>query len=401
MRSVNHRCPSCGVERMSVFYQVGNVPVNSVLLVNHRQEALDFQRGEIALAVCPACGFISNIAFDEALTQYTARYEATQGYSPTFNKFHRALAQDLIDRYDLHGKDIIEIGCDKGDFITMLAEMGDNRGVGFDPAYVPGRHPSVAADRLTFIPDFYSEKYTDYRADFICCKMTLEHIPNVGEFVATVRRSIGDNHQTIVFFQIPNAQYVLCDVAFWDIYYEHCSYFTKGSLARLFRRAGFEVRDLWTAYDNQYLMIEARPLPEPEFPGSNSLMTLPDEEAPTETLAMVVYFVEHYEAKRAEWRAALAEWKAAAKKVVLWGGGSKGVAFLTTLDQSLDDIAYAVDINPIKHGTFMAGTGQEIVSPEFLKTYRPDVVIIMNPVYLAEITADLTALGLSPEIRTL
>ena len=80
---------------------------------------------------------------------------------------------------------------------------------------------------------------------------------------------------------------------------------------------------------------------------------------------------------------------------------SKGVAFLTTLGQSIDDIAYAVDINPIKHGTFMAGTGQEIVAPEFLREYRPDVVVIMNPVYRAEVTADLSALGLSPQIETL
>jgi hypothetical protein len=381
---------------MAVFYEVNNVPVNSVLLVMSQEEALNFQTGDITLAACPACGFVSNITFDEKLTQYSARYEATQGCSPTFNKFHRALAQDLIDRYDLHGKDIIEIGCDKGDFITMLAEMGDNRGVGFDPAYVPGRHPSPAADRLTFIPDFYSEKYSDYHADFICCKMTLEHIPNVGEFVATVRRSIGDRPDTVVFFQIPNARYVLSDVAFWDIYYEHCSYFTRGSLARLFRRAGFEVKDLWTAYDDQYLMIEAQPAA-----GAPDLTPLNGEESPVGALRMVDYFVEHYKAKREEWRRELARMKAQGQKVVLWGGGSKGVSFLTTLGLSLDDIAYAVDINPIKTGTFMAGTGQEIVAPEFLMTYRPDVVIIMNPVYRAEVTADLTAMGLSPEIRTL
>ena len=116
---------------------------------------------------------------------------------------------------------------------------------------------------------------------------------------------------------------------------------------------------------------------------------------------MVRYFVEHYTAKHDQWRTALADWRATGRRVVLWGGGSKGVAFLTTLSQTRDDIAYAVDINPIKHGTFMAGTGQEIIAPESLKIYRPDVVIIMNPVYRAEVTADPTPLGLSPEILTL
>jgi hypothetical protein len=395
MRLVDHPCPSCDSPWMSVFYEVADVPVNSVLLVMTQAGALDFQTGDISLAVCPACGFISNIRFDERLTQYTERYEATQGFSPTFNRFHRALAQDLIDRYDLRDKDIIEIGCDKGDFITMLCEMGNNRGVGFDPAYVPGRHPSVVADQLTFIADYYSEKYTDYHADFVCCKMTLEHVPNTAEFMSTVRRSIGNKLDTTVFFQIPNARYVLCEVAFWDIYYEHCSYFTKGSLARLFRQSGFDIMDLWTAYDDQYLMIEARPAE--GLPESGSL---PGEESAVETLRDVAYFVEHYEAKRAKWRKELTRMKAGGKKVVLWGGGSKGVAFLTTLSLSLDDIAYAVDINPNKTGTYMAGTGQEIVSPDFLISYRPDVVIIMNPVYLQEITHDLAGMGITPEILT-
>ena len=118
-------------------------------------------------------------------------------------------------------------------------------------------------------------------------------------------------------------------------------------------------------------------------------------------MADVAYFIEHYEAKRAEWRKKLAGWKASGKKVVLWGGGSKGVAFLTTLGLTLDDVEYAVDINPIKTGTFMAGTGQEIIAPAFLQQYRPDVVVIMNPVYRAEITSDLTEMGLSPVIETM
>jgi hypothetical protein len=49
----------------------------------------------------------------------------------------------------------------------------------------------------------------------------------------------------------------------------------------------------------------------------------------------------------------------------------------------------------------MSGTGQKIVGPESLKHYRPDTVIIMNPIYRDEIAKDLAALGLAPEIITL
>ena len=57
-----------------------------------------------------------------------------------------------------------------------------------------------------------------------------------------------------------------------------------------------------------------------------------------------------------------------------------------------------MDINPHKHGKFMPGTGQQIVAPEFLREYAPDLVIVMNPVYAGEIGADLKRLGIGAEV---
>ncbi len=392
MKSVQTVCPNCGAKEISVFYEVENVPTNSVLLLSTQKEAINFPTGDIHLGICHHCGFFYNTSFNPTLTEYSAKYEATQGYSPTFNKFHKKLAQDLIDKFDLHQKSIIEIGCDKGDFITMLCEMGNNHGIGFDPAYVPGRHPTKVADQLSFIADYYSEKYADHKADFICCKMTLEHIPETAVFLKTIRRSIG-NQNSAVFFQIPNGDYVLDDLAFWDVYYEHCSYFTKGSLAYLFQLTGFDVLDLWTDYDDQYLMIEARPRQDAatKFTSTGAATTMQKVEQFKAGVAQL----------RSDWQRKLAEIKASNQKFVLWGGGSKGVAFLTTLGLTLDDIQYVVDINPTKTGTFMAGTGQEIVAPEYLKIIRPDVVIIMNPIYTQEISSDLHDMGLFPKILTM
>ena len=284
-------------------------------------------------------------------------------------------------------KEIIEIGCGKGEFISLLCELGNNRGFGFDPAYISERNKSSAKDRVTFIKDFYSEKYVNYHADFVCCKMTLEHIPNTLEFMRIVRRSIGDRLDTLVFFQVPDMLRILKDKGFWDVYYEHCSYFTAGSLARLFRKAGFDVLDLYRVYDDQYLVIEARPV------NGISTTVLPKEESIGEISHLVEQFEIRINRIFSSWRETLLK----GKKVVLWGGGSKGVAFLTTL-QFYEEVDYAVDINPFKHGTYMAGTAQEIVSPAFLKEYNPDLVIIMNPIYREEISKDLNQLGLNPEI---
>jgi SAM-dependent methyltransferase len=378
---------------MSAFYEVNEAPVHSVLLMRTREKALAYPTGTIRLGLCEKCGFVSNVAFDPSLHEYSEDYEATQSYSPTFNKFNHALAQRLIDTYDLQHKTIIEIGCGHGEFLILLSELGPNEGVGFDPAYLEDRIQHPAKERITFVQDFYSEKYADVQGDFIVCKMTLEHIPDTADFLATVRRSIGNRIGTRVFFQIPNASYVMRDVAFWDIYYEHCSYFSKASLAYLFLQSGFDVLDLFTDYDDQYLMIEASAVE------GQGRMAQPMRPLLDELFNDVAFFKANVQERLANWRATLDMLHHEGQKVVLWGSGSKGVAFLTTLNVS-DEIEYVVDINPNKHGTFMAGTGQEIVGPEFLQGYRPDVVIIMNPIYSPEISSQLAAMGLSVEVLT-
>jgi len=233
-------CKSCGSREMEVFYELRSVPVHSVLLMPTRDKALNYPKGDVLLGFCQNCAFISNVAFDESMLEYSSAYEETQGFSPTFNIFHKKLAKYLIDRYDLHRRDIIEIGCGKGEFLNLLCELGDNQGFGFDPAYVSERNSSPAKNQITFIKDFYSEKYAHFKSDLICCKMTLEHIPDTCSFLNMIRHTLSDHTDTIVFFQVPDVMRILRDLAFWDIYYEHCSYFSSGSLARLFRKCGFE-----------------------------------------------------------------------------------------------------------------------------------------------------------------
>ena len=388
-------CPSCKTGKMEVFHQVVAVPSNSCILLGSGEEAAAYPHGEICLGFCPKCGFISNMAFEPRLTEYSGRYEETQGFSPTFNRFHRALAERLIDRYDLHGKDIIEIGCGKGEFLMLLCELGGNRGVGFDPGVHVDRIEGSAAERVRFIADFYSEEYAGYQGDFVACKMTLEHIHPTGDFIATVRAAIGERVGTNVFFQIPEAMRILSDCAFEDIYYEHCSYFSPGSLARLFRANGFEVMSLDTEYTGQYLTIEALAV---ELPVDQEPLAAEDDMAVLSEL--VRSFPERFEAKRRVWEERLRRYRKGQGKVVLWGAGSKAVAFLSTLGAETV-VSYGVDINPYRQGHFLPGTGLPIVAPDFLAKYRPDVVIVMNPVYREEIVEALSLMGLDPEILTL
>lgn len=387
------QCPNCLSQGMSRFYHVANVPCHSCLLMPTRDAAINYPRGEIELGFCPACAFVGNVRFDASLHEYSTRYEETQGFSPTFNAFAKQLALDCINRYNVRNKTVLEIGCGKGEFLALMCELGPNKGIGIDPAYVPTRMNSSAAGRIEFIQDFYGPKYSHLGGDFICCRHTLEHIPDTYNFMKLIREAIGDKTESDVFFELPDATTtVFQPLGFWDVYYEHCTYFSAGSLARVFRATGFDPYQLERCYGEQYLLIGAKPVERASSP------LLPLEDDLHDVRRQVVRFAEHVMRRRAQWRREVEEIIGRGEKVVIWGSGSKGVAFLTTLGITEDMIPYAVDINPFKHGKFMPGSGQEIVSPERLIEYRPDHVIVMNPIYCNEIRANLAKLGVSAEL---
>jgi SAM-dependent methyltransferase len=376
---------------MSAFYEVKNIPVHSVLLMPTRERALGYPRRDLKLGFCPACGFISNTVFDSSVHEYSTSCEESQGFSPTFNAFAKALARRWVQQYGLAGKSVLEIGCGKGEFLALLVEMGMGRGIGIDPAFIPERLNTPVASRLEFIQDLYSERYTHLTADVVCCRHTLEHISPTSEFMRTVRRTIGDRPETLLLFELPDARRVLREAAFWDIYYEHCSYFTTGSLARLFRRHGFDLLELELEYDGQYIVIAGRPSTsagQPLLPGESDLDALTAE---------VAAFPERVRKIKEGWLSRINKLHAAGKRIVVWGGGSKAVSFLTTLGLK-QQIAFVVDINPHKHGKFTPGTGHAVNSPETLKELRPDAVILMNPVYVKEVDEMLGRMGLKPEI---
>lgn len=383
-------CPSCSTRGLELFHEQKEIPVHSCRLVSTADEALAFPRGSLALGFCRNCGFITNVAYDGSLQDYSVAYEETQGFSPRFQSFAQELAARWVDEFDLRGRNIMEIGCGKGEFLAAMCELGGSSGIGIDPSYAEERLPDEQTRRLTFLRELFSEKHVNLPADAIVCRHTLEHIQPVKEFMQLVRRAAGQTPRAAVLFELPDVVRVLREVAFWDIYYEHCSYFSSGSLARLFRRTGFDVLDVGLEYDGQYIILEAR-LGELSTPPSSL------EESVAELAEEVDRFRRRFDETLRHWRDLLAETAGGGRRAVIWGAGSKGVSFLTTL--GIDhEIAYAVDINPHKQGKFMPATGQPIVAPQFLEQHPPDLVIAMNSIYLDEIGAQLSAMNLHPRL---
>lgn len=384
-------CPNCAGRGMSPFFAVDDIPVHSTLLLDSAAEAMAYPRSDLRLGFCPACGFIANTVFDPRVHEYSPRCEESQAFSPTFNAFAQSLAQRWVERYGVRGKTIVEIGCGKGDFLMLICDAGNNRGIGIDPSSQPQRIPPEFRERVRFIQELYGDQHASLPADAVLCRHTLEHIAPTGEFLRTIRRVIGDRKDVVVLFELPDVTRVLREGAFWDIYYEHCSYFTLGSLARLFRASGFDIVELERDYGDQYSLIAARPADAPTPP------QLPAEEDLEQTARDVQQFRRAAAEQMERWRSEVLGRVQRGQRVVLWGALSKAVSFLTTLGLQ-SAIEYVVDINTYRQGKYMPGTSQLIVAPKFLVDYRPDLVIAMNPIYRDEIRRDLDSMGVTADL---
>ena len=63
--------------------------------------------------------------------------------------------------------------------------------------------PAAPIKGITFVRDYYSEKYADYPADFVCCRHVLEHIQDPRAFINVVKGAVTDKN-VVVFFEVPN-----------------------------------------------------------------------------------------------------------------------------------------------------------------------------------------------------
>ena len=239
---------------------------------------------------------------------------------------------------------------------------------------------------IELISGVFDERFMDTEAAALICRHTLEHVPEVSTFLGHVA-SWARRHRAVVLFEVPDTERILHETAFWDVYYEHCNYFTTESLRSSFEIAGLAPLGERMVYDGQYLIIEAR------APGAG-------RERPGPEVERIGRLADEFGAA-AERSIAAADTRlhelAQNGPLLLWQAGSKAVALLSSI-RSPGDVAALVDANPGKHGSFVIGTGHRIIGPQDVAAVSPATIVVMNPTYVEEISELMTHAGVDTTI---
>jgi hypothetical protein len=381
-------CPVCDRPCDAPFLTRERVCVHQNLVVDTPEAARALRAGTLALHACAGCGFVFNGTFDPGLLQYGAAYDNTQTCSPTFQRHVEDRADHIVHERGVRNATIVEVGCGNGSFLSSLAwRDSGNRGVGFDPSYAG---PDTAVDgRVRFERRFYDETAGVLDADAIVCRHVIEHVPRPVELLRTVRRTIGESRAQI-FFETPCVEWILRNEIVWDFFYEHCSYFTAGSLAHAFERAGFCADSVTHVFGGQYLWAEGHPAAAPSSPsgGTSRIVELARQYAEREAAILSAL---HERVKDVSRRG----------PVAIWGAAAKGVTLANLIDPDASLIACSIDINPNKQGKFLPGTAHPIVGPGDIGTLGVRTALVTNPNYFEENSRIVRTAGLNLDLVNL
>lgn len=371
-------CPGCGGAELTGPHVVPSQPVVQNYRFPDISSAQNVQRADLFLRQCTRCGLIFNQAFDAGLVPYDERYENSQCHSGAFKRHMEQTIKRAMAKIPVQGAKILEIGCGKGDFLRMICEKAQARGMGYDTTYEGPPH--FETPLIDFHSEYLSARDIDQAYDLVLCRHVVEHVPRIGSFLKEIHAIATAAGSPRVLLETPAFEWIQNQGSFWDVFYEHCNYFSKSCLSSLCQRSGFKIMDHRATFGEQYQVIEVRPLGHaapPDYKGIES-------EADLTAFAKIVHQSKSHLLQRLEQAGARRGW-------AVWGAGGKGVALVNQLDFPAP--SFVIDANPAKQGCVIPGSAVPVVAPGHPDILNLSAVLIANPNYFEEIKLSLDALG--------
>jgi len=337
-----------------ILYKMSGVPVFQNVIYPTADKARSVLTGDVCLVQCPDTGLVYNAAFDSDLVDYDAGYQNEQALSPTFQA-HLESTLDLLCTHFIELSSGVEIGCGKGHFLEMALDR-ELTLTGYDPAY-QGTNPRV-------VREYFQAGIHQPDADYFVLRHVLEHIQDPWSFLQHL--SEGVKSSCLVYIEVPAFEWIIENDAFYDVFYEHCNYFTRASLAGKFG----SVRDSGYCFGGQYLYVIA------------DLSTFSQRRSFDGELYEGLVFSERIERTLVS--------LSNGRRNYIWGAGAKGVTMSNLLLERSVAVEAIVDINPAKQGGYVGKSAIPVLSPEAaIPQMEGGNVLIMNPNYAAEIAAQL------------
>jgi SAM-dependent methyltransferase len=320
---------------------------------------------------CLMCDTIQ-LADDLPPEEYADDYQRDITFSWSAQIHAKAYAMELT----MHNPtSFIEIGCGSGMFSGYMKNM--NKGM-LQIAYEPSKAAyKKAKDRgLEVINDFYGEDAPDASStaealkaprnpaqgssylptapyDSFAIRFVLEHLSDPVSLLRKLNAQLADG--AIGLIEVPNADKQLREGRWHGFFREHTFYFTVRTLTNLLYRCGFDVVDLRTPHNEEFITVIVRKHP-------HTPMLIADHTFKVKTYA--------------------------------WGASGEAAVWLA----NTTGISLVIDSDREKQDMVISGCRLPILPPSILTADPPELLIITATAYKDEIFKQARKMGYTGKV---
>lgn len=372
-------CRSCGRLALQQFLDLGTQPLANAFLRSEAEFA-DEARYPLALYLCAHCGLVqlADVIDPEVLF---GSYIYVTGTSETIAEHNQAYAATVVGLQRLGPGDlVVEAASNDGSLLGCFQRLGV-RVLGIEPAAniaELARSRGVPTESAFFnAAEGIRLREAHGPARAVIGNNVLAHVDDPLGFLTGARALLGEDGLVIV--EVPYLGEMIERLEYDTVYHEHLSYFSVAALLRLAEAAGLRVvRIDRVPVHGGSLRLYAAPADNGSA-HAPAVRALADAEtqAGLSDLGRLCRFAAAVERNRSALRALLAESHADGRSVAAYGAPAKGNTLLNYCGIGTELVAFTVDRNPLKVGTFTPGMHLPVLPVERLRERQPDRLLIL------------------------
>lgn len=344
-------------------YILKNMPAVSQYLPTNEDLIYD-KPMDLRLCQCSKCGLVQ---FDCEPVDYYKESTRAAERSEGLTKLRQEDYKYLIEKYNLQGKKIIEVGAGKGGYLKTLKEMKEydirEYGIEYNREYV-----KIANDKegVNVFWGDSEEKDVDLPGAPFDAFVSFSYparLVNPNGMVELLNNNLNDGG--IGYVMVPSLEHLLNKDGFFDVTRDLVAYYSKETLRFLFEKNNFDVLESGEKL-NYYIYAVVK---------KRKKLDIKKYWCDAEIFMKKIYdFVKEKSDNR--------------KKIAVWCAGHFAFTILSTAGIG-KSISYVIDNAEFKKGHFAPGSQVPIVGPEHFKENPVDIIMILGPIYVDELIKEI------------
>jgi SAM-dependent methyltransferase len=321
---------------------------------------------DMSVYQCSKCGLVQ---LNCAPVPYYKDVIRAVAVSAEMKQFRETQFKDFVRKYDLKDKKIIELGCGKGEYLSLMKQAGTRAsGIEFSQDSVDHCLSNNLDVQKDYILDT-NQKLKGGPYDGFFMLSYFEHLPLPTIQLKAIHNNLKEDG--IGLIEVPNFDMMIRNDLFSEFITDHLTYFTKSTLQSTLLSNQFDVlecNEVWHDYIISAVVRKRSRI---------NLQSFKDKQ--TSLTSDIHNYIDQYD------------------RVAVFGAGHQALALISLTDIR-DKIEYVVDDATFKQGKYTPATHIPIVSREELDKNPVDAIIIIAGSYSEEVLNSLTCQTLNKVI---